>query len=104
MRAVQVAAAVTGAAVFLAAPASADVVDDYATQTAAAICQVLDEWPTVIGVMGLGEAITEQSDLTPMQAGEAIGIAVARVCPRHTGLMEAVADAYLPIDSVVVAA
>ena len=77
----------TAAVISFAAPVKADTaVQVYADRYAGAVCNVLDEYPTFDGIIGIGTAIVEDG-FTPRQAGQVMGIAVLEVCPRHTGLM-----------------
>lgn len=55
------------------------------------VCDVLDDHATVAGVYGIGQGIVEESGLSDYQAGQVIGLSVAEICPRHTGLMRLVA-------------
>lgn len=89
---------ITAGTVFLAAPAHADsTAEAYAEMYGAeAICPTLDSYPTFSGILGIGEAIVDSDGLTYRQAGEAIGIAVLRYCPRHTALMMRFAGEYDP--------
>ena len=52
---------------------------------------MLDDHATVAGVYGIGQGIVEESGLSHYQAGQVIGLSVAEICPRHTGLMRLVA-------------
>lgn len=91
------ASALMGAAVYFASPAKADTsvaVDTYAVVSAPAICEVLNEYPTTIGLLGVGSAIEEQGGFTATEAGEVIGIAVANMCPRHAPLLHSFTARY----------
>ena len=75
--------------VALAAPARAEVdpvAYAYAARNAGAVCKTLDEYPTTVGILGVGEAISD-TGLTKFQAGEAIYYSVSEVCPRHMDLI-----------------
>lgn len=65
----------------------------YAATYGAAVCSVLDDYPTVDGVVGVGQAIMEDG-LSAYQAGGVIGLSVIEICPRHTGLMNRFARVY----------
>lgn len=79
----------TAGVVLLAAPADASPDDTsvaYASMYASAVCEVLDQYPTFDGIVGIGAAIMEDG-LSARQAGQVIGLSVAEVCPRHAGLV-----------------
>ncbi len=59
---------------------------NYTLRNGDAVCDVMDEYPSVAGVMGIVEAIVEDG-LTPVQAGQVVGMSVTAICPRHTTLM-----------------
>jgi len=86
--------AALGCAVFLLSvpTAKAEPIDPtsvaYAATNADAVCNVLREFPTESGVMGLVYAI-EDDGLTAGQAGAAIGLSVAEACPRFEPLLDA---------------
>lgn len=61
---------------------------EYAGQNAGAICAVLDDYPSVGGVAGIGQAIVEEGYLSFYQAGQAIAISVFTVCPEHEPVIE----------------
>lgn len=75
-------AALAAAAVLFASEAKADVVTDYVAANARIVCLVLDEYPTVEGIQGVGEAIVEDG-LSPTAAGEVIARSVIALCPEH---------------------
>jgi hypothetical protein len=80
----------TAATLTIAFPVKADVdrvVVAYAAQFGDAVCTTLDEYPTINGVYGIGEAIM-QDGLTAYQAGQVLGLAVLEICPRHMDLMQ----------------
>lgn len=70
------------AATITAGVAKADVVTDYVAANARIVCLVLDEYPTVEGIQGVGEAIVEDG-LSPRAAGEVIARSVIALCPEH---------------------
>lgn len=85
-------AALGCAVLILATPkAKADDVEPavvaYAALYGGIVCDVLDQHPTVSGVAGVADGITEESGFTQFQAGEVIGLAVTDTCPRHLGLI-----------------
>ena len=91
------AALTVAAAVTLAPTAAADepstVVVAYAATFGGVVCNVLDDYPTTSGVLGVAQAI--QSDgLSSYEAGQVIGLSVAEICPRHMGLILRFADSY----------
>jgi hypothetical protein len=63
----------------------------YGTNHAADVCSTLTRYPSLDGVMGVAEAITQESGLTAYQAGEAIGEAVYTSCPQFVPLIQAFA-------------
>lgn len=81
-----------GAAIlFGAGVADADVdpvAAEYAAVNAGRICDTLDAYPTVSGVVGIGQAIVKEGYLSFYQAGQAIAVSVVTVCPRHRLLMQ----------------
>ena len=83
-------AALGAALVLLSAPnAHADeTAADYAGGHATQICQLLDEYPTTNGILGLIDAIVSDG-LTAGQAGGAIAYSVAAICPTHEPVLEA---------------
>lgn len=81
-------AALTVTAFGYATQADADPALDYASLYAGAVCSTLDEYPSIAGVTGIGQAIHEDG-LSFYDAGRAVGIAVAVECPRHQPLLDA---------------
>ena len=77
-----------GAAICCAAPANADDarVRDYIIVNSGRICQVLKEFPNDEGILGLGEAITDEG-FTAFEAGRIIGDSVLMSCPQYSGLI-----------------
>ena len=79
-------------ALTLAGRAKADPDDqiayDYTAAYGTAVCSTLDDHASFDGIIGIGEAI-HGDGLSYRQAGQVISIAVMRLCPRHTGLLEA---------------
>ena len=91
----------TSGIILLAAPAKADpdpAAYAYAAQYGGAVCQTLDEYPTEAGIIGIGNAITEDG-LTPFQAGEVIYYAVDELCPRHMERILAFAGNYSAVNA-----
>jgi hypothetical protein len=76
--------------------AHADAGTDYAADHAATICSVLDQYPTIGGIAGIGQAIVEEGELSFREAGEAIGVSVAVVCPWHQPIVDAFIARYAP--------
>lgn len=79
-----------------AAPAHADldrVSVAYAAAYGEIVCDVLDEHPSVAGVLGIGQAIVEDG-LTANQAGQVIQISVTEICPRHAALLQRFINRY----------
>ena len=82
--------------VTFAATAKADVdgaARAYAAEYGPAVCSTLDSYPTFSGLMGIMLAINADG-LTPYQAGEAVGLSVAELCPQYDGLLERFAATY----------
>ena len=65
----------------------------YAAHYAGAVCAVLDDYPTVNGMLGIMQAITEDG-LSAYQAGQVVGISIAEVCPHYQYLAELFVDRY----------
>lgn len=98
MRRIIIPAALALAAVTTAPTASADepstTVVAYAATFGGIVCDVLDDYyPTPSGVIGIAQAIQDDG-LSAYEAGQVIGLSVAEICPRHTGLMLRFANAY----------
>jgi hypothetical protein len=79
------------AAVILARVAGADAGTDYGNAHADALCSKLAENPSFDGVLAartptIGDSI-EKGDLSPYQAGEALGTAVGTTCPQYVPLI-----------------
>lgn len=77
-------------AILFAASAKADPDSDvyaYSAEYGGAVCSVLDDYPSVGGMLGVGQAIVEHGHLTEYQAGEVIALSVTEICPRHMGLL-----------------
>jgi hypothetical protein len=68
--------------------AKADPVGEYATIAAPAVCQTLDQFPTIAGVSGVVQGIMDDTGFTAYDAGLIIGASVYGLCPRHIGLIE----------------
>ena len=84
------------AATILAVPAKADTGDAVYAYTAtfgAIVCQTLDAYPTISGVIGVGEAIAADG-LSMHQAGEVLMMSATEICPRHLGLLQRFVDSY----------
>ena len=91
-------AALGCAVFFLSTPqAKAEPIDPvavaYAAHYADAVCVTLDDFPNLNGILGLISAIRDDG-LTAGQAGAAIGLSVAEVCPRHEPILEAFINRY----------
>lgn len=79
-----------------ATDARADVGTDYAADNAVAICKTLDAYPSIGGIMGIGQAIVNEGYLSFFDAGRAIGVSIAVVCPWHQPLMDRFIATYAP--------
>jgi hypothetical protein len=79
-----------GFALYFSVPAHADPVSDYARVAAPAVCATLDRYPTLAGVLGVGEGIVYDTGgrFGYYEAGEIIGWSVFSVCPRHIALLQ----------------
>lgn len=86
------------AAVLLSAPhAKADDSDAlaYAAHYGSVICDVLDERPgSIPGLMGVLQGVQEHSGMDEFDSGQAVGLAVADICPRHMPLLRRFVAAY----------
>ena len=80
-------------ALFGSAIAKATPIDDYIATNAGAICNLLDNEPTVDGVAAIG-IILMGKGLTPQQAGEVMVRSVIGLCPRHIPELKAFAAKY----------
>jgi hypothetical protein len=70
-------------------PADAGTV--YGSAHAADVCSVLTDYPSVGGILGIAQGITQRDGLSPYQAGEAVGTAVYKSCPQFVPLLTAFA-------------
>lgn len=85
----------TVAALVSAPSAHADRVDDYvAAYGQAAICPVLDEYPTNAGILGILNHLVESENFTSYSAGMVIAHSVTLFCPRHIPVLRKFADTY----------
>ena len=91
--------ALGAAAVMFSAPARADVVDDYVTDNAHIVCSVLDDYPSVAGVEGVGMGIMDDG-FAPRAAGEIIVRSVIGLCPEHLGEVRAFVAKYATAGTV----
>ncbi|KWX66844.1 hypothetical protein [Mycobacterium sp. NAZ190054] len=82
------------------ATARADLVDDYTVTNAETVCTVLDSYPSIAGVEGVGMAIMEDG-LSPAAAGEVITRSIVGWCPDHMPELNAFIAKYAPAGSVV---
>jgi hypothetical protein len=62
----------------------------------AVVCDNLDTYDSIPGVLGTGQAIIEQG-FTAEQAGEIIALSVIEICPRHEDLLQRFIAQYGPI-------
>lgn len=80
-------AVIFGVALYFSMPhAAADPYDpasDYANEYGPVICEVLDQYPSVDGLLGTILGVKDNSTLSSYQAGRAVGIAIYQQCPRH---------------------
>lgn len=87
----------TAGIVFAASPAKADgyISDDEAVfieLNGTVVCEVIDQYHSVAGVMGVAEAITEQG-FTASDAVDIINGSVQEHCPRNWSLLVAIGKA-----------
>ena len=61
---------------------------DYAIENGDVACSVLDEYPSVGGLIGLMQGIAEHGNMTPYEAGQVAGLAVYEYCPRYIPLLD----------------
>jgi len=60
---------------------------EYAALFGDVVCDVLDDHATISGLIGIGEAITDDG-LSYHEAGEVLAISVTEICPRHYLLLK----------------
>ena len=85
-----------GAAMYFSTPARADtdsVVFAYVATFGGIVCSTLDDYPTFDGIVGIGQAISEDG-LTGYQAGQVIATSAIEICPRHLPLVRNFAASY----------
>jgi hypothetical protein len=73
-----------------AAPDGLDVSDevlDYASDRGQIVCRVLDEYPSVSGLIGVMQGISEDG-FSYFEAGQVTALSVYSFCPRHSDLLE----------------
>jgi hypothetical protein len=66
---------------------------DYASTYGGVVCNVLDDYPSVSGMLGIMQAI-QKDGLTEYQAGEVVGIAISDRCPEYSWLAKAFVKRY----------
>lgn len=84
-------AVIFGVALYFSMPAKADPYDpaaDYANEYGPVICEVLDQYPNVDGLLGTILGVRDNSTPSNYQAGRAVGIAIYQQCPRHADLID----------------
>jgi hypothetical protein len=96
-------AVLAGTGIGWATDARADAGTDYAAGNAARICATLDAYPTLNGIMGVGQAIVNEGYMSFYDAGRAIAVSIAVVCPQHQPLMERFIALYAPTQQRFVA-
>lgn len=73
-----------------AAPGGLDVSDevlDYASNRGQVVCQVLDEYPSISGLIGVMQGVAEDG-FSYFQAGQVTALSVYGLCPRHSDLLD----------------
>lgn len=83
-----------GASIARAGADPADPGQAYAEVNAVAVCLTIDTQPTVLGLIGVLQAVETVGHLTPGQAGEAVAWSVMWVCPIHQPLLREFVNAY----------
>lgn len=68
----------------------------YAEHNAISVCLTLDTRPTILGLIGVLQAVETVGHLSPDQAGQAVALSVTWVCPIHQPLLRAFVNAYGP--------
>jgi hypothetical protein len=66
-----------------ASPAHADTATNYGLENEYRICKVFSQYPNAQGVIGIAQAIIEETGFTPQQAGEAIAAGIIDYCPGY---------------------
>lgn len=91
------AAALAGIVAVFAAPAAtaepSSLVVAYTAHYGGVVCDVLDQYPSISGVLGVMQGV-QNDGFTAYESGEIVGLSVAEICPRHTGLMLRFIDVY----------
>jgi len=80
-----------GASIGTAARAGAEPDRDilhYVADTATAVCDTLDDYPSQGGLTGIATAIMEDTGFSPYDTGRIIALAVTVECPRHIPLLQ----------------
>jgi len=81
------AGAIIGLALYgSAARAHADPIDDEAAALKISVCSTLDDYPSVAGVLGVMDSLTDHG-ATAHQAAGVVVAAITQDCPRHIGLL-----------------
>jgi hypothetical protein len=80
-------AALTVAPLAVAGVASADQASNNADTYYAAICSTLDQYPSIGGIMGIGQYLHNNEGFSYYDGGRIIGEAVYGHCTRHSGLI-----------------
>jgi hypothetical protein len=88
-----IAVAVVAAPAAHADPDYSPGVVSYVAHYGGVVCDVLDDYPSFSGIIGVARGIQEDG-FTAYQAGEVIGLSVTEICPWHTGLVMRFAHAY----------
>lgn len=79
----------------LASPyARADSVDDVVARFGVEVCVVLDEYPTVPGLVGVMQGVEDSTGLSARESGEAVALSVLYICPIHRPVLDAFAQQY----------
>lgn len=86
----------TAGALYFAAPSKASpdpVASDVADTYGPAMCQTLDDYPTMDGILGIGTVLMD-AGLTGRQAGHALFLGVQANCPEYLPLLRRFAMIY----------
>lgn len=63
--------------------AKADTATNYGLENEVRICRVFAQFPNAQGVIGIAQAIIEETGFSPTQAGEAIAAGIIDYCPSY---------------------
>lgn len=93
-------AVLTAGVMLSAGTARADVVDDYVARNGHTVCEVLDRYPSVAGIEGIGKAIMDDG-LSPKATGAVVADSVILYCPEHLDVLQAFIDKWASVGVAV---